>query len=206
MQLLSYNSPLIRFFERVFELVVLNLLTILLCVPLVTAGAAVTALYRTVFDMRQQKGRAIKGYLRAFRAEFRPALALGLLSVAVLAAFGAYLYLLYPKLASETLWAWIAVSALGALFFFPMTFLFPLFARFQNTAANTIVNAFFLSLRHLPVTLAVLAMQALPACFMLIWPAYATYLVLFWLFFGVSLPAFLAGGLFLKSFSSDAKL
>lgn len=206
MQFFSYNSPLIRFFERVFELVVLNLLTILLCVPLATAGAAVTALYRTVFDMHQQKGRAIKGYLQAFRAEFRPALSLGLLCAAAVAAFGAYLYLLYPLLASETAWAWIAVSALGALFFFPMTFLFPLFAKFQNTTAKTIVNAFYLSLRHLPVTLAVLAMQALPACLILLWPDFAPYFVLGWLFIGVSLPAFLAGGFFLKSFSNDAKL
>ncbi len=136
-----------------FELIVLNLLTLLLCVPLVTAGGAMTALYATLFDMRQQKGRAVKGYLKAFKKEFKPALPLGLLCVLGLLAYGAYLYLLYPALSAEAGWAWVAVSALGALFFFPMAFLFPLYAKFQNTVRLTVVNAFLMSVKHIFVTL-----------------------------------------------------
>ena len=82
MNLLSYDSPIIRFFERVFELIVINLLTLLLCLPLVTAGGAMTALYTTLFNMRQQKGRAVKGYFQAFKKEFKYALPLGLLCAA----------------------------------------------------------------------------------------------------------------------------
>ena len=50
-----------RFLERVFDLIVLNLMTILLCIPLVTAGAAMTALHKTMFDIREQKGRTVAG-------------------------------------------------------------------------------------------------------------------------------------------------
>jgi hypothetical protein len=62
LNLLSYNSPIMRFLERVFDLVVLNLMTLVLCIPLVTAGAAMTALYKTLFDIRLQKGRTIIGF------------------------------------------------------------------------------------------------------------------------------------------------
>ncbi|HWQ05605.1 MAG TPA: DUF624 domain-containing protein [Feifaniaceae bacterium] len=206
MNLLSYNSPIVRFLERVFELVVLNLLTLALCIPLFTAGAALTALYQTLFNLRQQKGRAVKGFLQAFKAEFKPALPLGLLCAAGLAAYGAYLYLLYPNLAAESAWAWITVSALGALFFFPMTFLFPLFAKFRNTIRATIVNAFLMSIRHLWVTLVVLMMNAVPVICMLLVPSWSVYIVLAWLFLGVSLPAYLASGLFLRVFRSYAEV
>ena len=206
MNLFSYNSPIMRFLERVFDLVVLNLMTLLLCIPIVTAGAAMTALYKTLFDIRQQKGRTIIGYWQTFRAEFRPALPLGLLATVACAAYGAYLYLLYPRLAAESVWAWIAVAAIGALFFFPMSFVFPLFAKFENTVKKTIVNAFFMSIRHLPVTLIVIAMQVVWVLLMRFLPAQAPFILLVWLFFGISLPAYLASGLFLRVFAQYAEM
>ena len=195
-----------RFLERVFDLVVLNLMTLLMCIPIVTAGAAMTALYKTLFDIRQQKGRTIIGFWQTFRAEFRPALPLGLLATVACAAYGAYLYLLYPRLAAESVWAWIAVAAIGALFFFPMSFVFPLFAKFENTVKKTIVNAFFMSIRHLPVTLIVIAMQFVWVLLMRFLPAQAPFILLVWLFFGISLPAYLASGLFLRVFAQYAEM
>ena len=206
LNLFSYNSPIMRFLERVFDLVVLNLMTLLLCIPIVTAGAAMTALYKTLFDIRQQKGRTVIGYWQTFRAEFRSALPLGLLAIVALAAYGAYLYLLYPRLAAENVWAWIAVAAIGALFFFPMSFVFPLFAKFENTVKKTIVNAFFMSIRHLPVTLIVIAMQVVWVLLMRFLPDQAPFILLVWLFFGISLPAYLASGLFLRVFAQYAEI
>mgnify|MGYP001589585732 CR=1 FL=1 len=195
-----------RFLERVFDLVVLNLMMLLLCIPLVTAGAAMTALYKTLFDIRQQNGRTVIGFWQTFRAEFRPALSLGLLTILALAAYGGYLYLLYPQLAAERAWAWITVAAIGALFFFPMTFVFPLFAKFQNTVKKTIVNAFYMSIRHIPVTLLFLAMQCAWPMSMFLMPQQAPFIVLAWLFFGISLPAYLVSGLFLRVFKQYAEI
>jgi len=206
LNLLSYNSPIMRFLERVFDLVVLNLMTLVLCIPLVTAGAAMTALYKTLFDIRQQKGRTIIGFWQTFRAEFRPALPLGLLAIVTLAAYGGYLYLLYPQLSAERAWAWIIVAAVGALFFFPMTFVFPLFAKFENTVKKTIVNAFYMSIRHIPVTILMLVMQVVWVFAMFLFPYQAPFILLAWLFFGISLPAYLGSGLFLRVFKQYAVL
>ena len=195
-----------RFLERVFDILVLNLMTLVLCIPLITAGAAMTALYKTLFDIRQQKGRTVIGYWQTFRAEFRPALPLGLLAIVAIAAYGGYLYLLYPQLAAERAWSWITVAAIGALFFFPMSFLFPLFAKFENTVKKTIVNAFYMSIRHFPVTLLMLAMQVAWVFLMFLFPYQAQTILLAWFFFGISLPAYLCSGLFLKVFAHYAEL
>ena len=195
-----------RFLERVFDILVLNLMTLVLCIPVVTAGAAMTALYKTLFDIRQQKGRTVIGFWQTFRAEFRPALPLGLLSIVAIAAYGGYLFLLYPQLAAERAWAWITVAAIGALFFFPMTFLFPLFAKFENTVRKTIVNAFYMSIRHFPVTLLMLVMQAAWVFCMFLFPDQVQVILLAWFFFGISLPAYLGSGLFLKVFAHYAEM
>jgi uncharacterized membrane protein YesL len=195
-----------RFLERVFDIIVLNLMTLLLCIPLFTAGAAMTALYKTLFDIRQQKGRTVIGYWQTFRAEFRAALPLGLLAIVTLLAYAAYLYLLYPQLSAERAWAWIALAAIGALFFFPMTFVFPLFAKFENTVKKTIVNAFYMSIRHLPLTILMLAMQVIWVVAMVLVPAQAPVILLAWFFFGIALPAYLGSGLCLRVFKQYAEL
>jgi uncharacterized membrane protein YesL len=200
MNLLNYNSPIMRFLECVFDLLMLNLLTLLLCVPLVTAGGALTALYKTLFDLREQKGSVLSGYWQTFRAEFRPALPLGLLCLLADAAFGAYLFLLYSRLSVGTIWTWVVVIAVGVLFFFPMAYVFALFARYQNTVRKTIANAFFLSIRHLLTTILVLALHLLPALLIWVLPAYSPMIGLAWLFLGISLPAYLASGLFWRVF------
>jgi len=190
----------------VFDLVVLNLMTLVLCIPLVTAGAATTALYKTLFDFRQQKGRTIIGFWQTFRAEFRPALPLGLLVIVASAAYGGYLYLLYPQLAAERAWAWITVAAIGALFFLPMTFIFPLFAKFENTVKKTIVNAFYMSIRHVPLAILMIAMQVVWPFTMFLFSYQAQFILLAWFFLGISLPAYLGSGLFLKVFAKYAEL
>ena len=195
-----------RFLERVFDIIVLNLMTLVLCIPIVTAGAAMTALYKTLFDIRQEKGRTVIGFWQTFRAEFRPAMLLGILALVATAAYGGYLFLLYPQLAAERAWAWITVAAIGALFFFPMTFVFPLFAKFENTVKKTIVNAFYMSIRHLPVTLLMIVMQAAWLVAMFLVPAQAPFILLAWFFFGIALPAYLGSGLFLRVFKQYAEL
>ena len=206
MNLFSINSPVMRFLERVFDIIVLNLMTLILCIPIVTAGAAITALYKTLFDIRQEKGRTVIGFWQTFRAEFRPAMLLGILTLVATAAYGGYLFLLYPQLAAERAWAWITVAAIGALFFFPMTFIFPLFAKFENTVKKTIVNAFYMSIRHLPVTLIMLVMQAAWLVSMFLVPAQAPVILLAWFFFGIALPAYIGSGLFLRVFKQYAEL
>ncbi len=200
MKLLNYNSPIMRFLERVFDLLMLNLVTLVLCIPLVTAGGAMTALYKTLFDLREQQGSVLSGYWQTFRAEFRPALPLGLFSLLAEAAFGVYLLLFLAELSAGTVWTWIAVVAIGVLLFFPMAYVFALFARYQNTVKKTIVNAFFLSIRHLLTTILVLALHLLPVLLILVFPAYSPMIGLIWLFLGISLPAYLASGLFQRVF------
>ena len=77
--------------SRGVDLVGLSLLTALLCIPVVTAGPALAALYYTVVKCFRQREKGTFGiFFRAFRADFRTAALAALICVpcALLLWFG----------------------------------------------------------------------------------------------------------------------
>ena len=47
----NMDSPIMRFLSRVCDLIILNLLAIACCIPIVTAGASITALFSVTLKM-----------------------------------------------------------------------------------------------------------------------------------------------------------
>ena len=47
----NIDSPIMRFLSKVCDLMILNALCIICCLPIVTAGASVTALYTITMKM-----------------------------------------------------------------------------------------------------------------------------------------------------------
>ena len=70
--LFSINSPLWRFMDKALRLIWLNLLWFLCCLPVVTIGAATTALYSvTLKYARDEEGYLTRSFFQAFRQNFR---------------------------------------------------------------------------------------------------------------------------------------
>ena len=63
MKLFNLDSPVMVFLSKVANLMILNVLTIICCIPIFTAGAAITALYYVTIKMaRGDDPYIIKGY------------------------------------------------------------------------------------------------------------------------------------------------
>lgn len=70
----SLNSKFMQVMSRVADLIILNVIYLVTCLPVVTIGAASTALYTVCFRLgTDREGSLVKGYFRAFRDEFRQA-------------------------------------------------------------------------------------------------------------------------------------
>ena len=54
MKLFNLDSPVMVFLSKVANLMILNVLTIICCIPIFTAGAAITALYYVTIKMAKQ--------------------------------------------------------------------------------------------------------------------------------------------------------
>ena len=74
MSIFEEGSPFQGFLNKVTDLLILNLVTLLLCLPVITAGAALTAMHYVLLKMvRGEEGYIVKSFFRAFKREFRQA-------------------------------------------------------------------------------------------------------------------------------------
>ena len=183
------DSPLMRFMMLITNLVALNLLWLLGCVPIVTAGASTVAMHSVLLNyLTHQDDAVIKPFFRAFRDNFRittPLWLMNLLVGAVLAAEIVYLS------ADAQLWLKVIFAVLLFVYAAATSYLYPLLARYQTTKKQVLLNSFALSLRHLLSSLCVVVLNALPVVLLLVFPGLFFRTILVWSLIGFSLIAFL---------------
>ena len=73
------DSPMMRALGVVWDLIVLNLLFLVCCIPVVTIGPAITALHYVTTKMAGEKdGTPVVGnFFKSFRANFRQGVLMG---------------------------------------------------------------------------------------------------------------------------------
>lgn len=206
------ESKFFRIMSRAWDVIVLNLLLLVCSLPLVTAGAAVTAVCDMSLRMlRQEEGYIVPGFFRAFRRNFGQATRLWLLCLAaaaisvgdVLAGRLAALAAVQPVLTAV---AGVQLLLLAAL----MQYLFPLTARFANTLGATLKNSLLLAVCHLPETLLMTAVSAAPWLVLFfvplpgkVFPCFVTLLILIGFAGGLYLNSRLIRRIFQSHFGSE---
>lgn len=195
--LFNLDGPLMRFLSKLADLMIINLLTLILCIPVVTAGAALTSLHCIALKIvRGDDYSVFKDYFRSFKSNFRQATIIWIiLLVAVAVMVGDYL--VFTKSGIEFHDAFkIIVMVLAVLVIFTAVYVFPVLARFENTVLKTLMNAMIMSLLQLPKTLIMIILYILPVAI-----AYYFLQILPLLFlFGLSGPAWLSALLYNRFF------
>ncbi|MBO6206125.1 MAG: DUF624 domain-containing protein [Lachnospiraceae bacterium] len=169
MKIFDIDSPLMRVLGKVTDLVVLNLLTVLMCIPIVTAGASFTAMhYCCLKIVRGHENKISKQFFHSFKDNMRQSTVIWLVFLLLLAFFGGDLYLMYLNPSEVSTFILGGIIAALALLFFAGTMVFPLQAKFYNPIPKTIKTAFLFSFRHFPQTLLVMLATLFPFSLFLI--------------------------------------
>lgn len=181
------ESPVMRFLNRVGDLMILNLLMWICCLPIITAGAAFTAQHYVLLKIvRGEEGYLVRGFFKSFKANFKQATLIWLLMLLVVVIYIGdvwifnYSGLTFPKPLI------IAVIAVAVLLLMIAAYVFPVLARFENSIKNTLKNAMLLAFANLPKTILMLACYALPV----VLAYFSSYGLLFAILFGFSAPAY----------------
>lgn len=170
MKTLLSDTPAGRFLSLIFRLLILDLLFLVSTIPVITTGAAVSALTATSLSLRRGGEEVLRPYFSAFRRNFKQATILFLLMAAAAAFLGFDLYVMaHSSLPGRTYI--VSVYVLFVLFVcLVMCWILPLSAQFENTVRGTLKNAVLLCVQHLPASLILLVLSIFPFVFFILFP------------------------------------
>lgn len=161
-KIFDLNNPVWKFIGNLWDFFVLSVLTVLCSLPVVTAGAALTALYYVTLKMASdEEGKVVPQFWQAFRGNLRqvtPAWILLLLIGAVLGIDFLYGLTGGTNFASAMLIvSGICLVLYGCVLLMSLV----LFARVRNTTRNILMMAGAMAVRNfLPAFSAFLVMLA----------------------------------------------
>ena len=169
--LFNADSPLMRFLSRVADIMLLNALWLLCCVPIVTAGAATTAMYHVTLKLAAGEEEGIlKTFWRGLKSNFAPATKVFLLLLLPLLFVIGDGALLVLGVFGDGVLNNVLLALPIVVFSMVWTYVFPLVAKFENPSGVTVKNALLLCLANLPKTVLMTALNLLPVVWMILEP------------------------------------
>ena len=155
----SYDSPFFRALDKLGSLFILNMLTLVCSIPLITIGASFTALnYVTMKMVRDEETYVTRDFFKSFKQNFRQGTVIWL----ILLIAGTVLLLDYRLMGANRevfpgAGAFMIVTMACAVFYaVEFAYVFPVLAKFYNTVGRTMKNALLMGIRHFPRTVAIL--------------------------------------------------
>lgn len=197
MKLFNLDSPLMQALSRVADIMLLNVLTFICCIPIVTAGASLTAMHYMCLKMvRNEETYLVRGFFKSFKENFKQATVIWLLQLVVFFVLGYDFFIMYTSEEGLNIVLQVLIFIVTILALLTSSFVYPILARFVNTVPRTIKNALFVSIMQLPKAILMIIMSAIPIILIL----YVPQVIPLVLFFGFALPAYLFAKLYNKFF------
>lgn len=187
MKFFSPDSPFSRALSFVGDLIILNFLFIICCIPVITIGASSAALYTVAMRMADNDDRGtVKPFFKAFKDNFKKATVLWLIFLAagMTIALGASVIILNPGA-----FQWFVRSGyilVIILFLVDFSWAFPLQAKFENSVTGTIKNAFIIGITRPVKTAAVIVLMLIPIVMAVCFTYYFLVTGFIWAMFGFS--------------------
>lgn len=202
--LFNMDNKFFTFMGKVADLIILNLVCIICCIPIVTIGASLTALhYVTLKMVRNEESYIIKSFFKSFKENFKQATIINV--IMLFAGLMLFMDINIVKTMSGTLYNVLFVIFIAILLIYALIFLYiyPILSKFYNTVKNTFVNAFLMSIRHLPYTFVMLVITLLPIAVLFIPSAQIMSICLMLLFLmGAAAIAYLNAHFLVKIFDN----
>lgn len=172
--LFSPENKFWMFVAKVADMFLLQCLWLICCIPLITAGAATAALWKSLNLLaRDREGKVFSDYFRAFKTAFPTATKVWLVQLAFFSflLLDAFICLSMTKagvLAQPMMFLLGAVAVLAVIAAVGTFWLYPLSGIYTHFGTGKVLkNSAFLSLRHLPHTLScqLLLIAAFAVCY-----------------------------------------
>ena len=196
-KLFDLDSPFMRFLSRLADLMILNILVLIISIPVITIGAALTAMHYVLIKMvRNEETYITKMFFKSFKENFIQSTIEWIIIMAVLGVFVADYFIFVRSGQEFSIVFMIAILAVSVLVLMSMMYVFPLQARFYNTVGRTFKNSVLIMILNFPKSICMFILYLLPVVLLFI----SSFATPFLIMFGVSVPALGAVYLYRKVF------
>lgn len=201
MKVFEFDGPVFSFFSRVTEIVMLNIVTLIFCIPLITIGASITAAHYTALKMRREEGHVLSNFWRSFKENFKQSTGMWMCFV-VYYGVSLVAYNIANKESDSTTYILKGfIMAMVLIVVFVYVWALPLQAKFINSVVGTLKTSFYMAFKYLIRTLFMMILNLLPIVTLV-------FIVLFtgmrgfgiWMMFGIALPIYLCAMMYNKIF------
>ena len=152
--LFNMDNAFFRFMGKLFDVVALNLVFIIVCIPLVTIGPAISALYyASVKSIRRDRSYPIKEFFKALKRDFKQSFIVGLILVLAAAIIYVDIRFVVDYIKNNFTAMRHVYLVIGLVISFISVYIFPLISRFSLKISGLFRLSFYLAIRHLLTTI-----------------------------------------------------
>lgn len=196
-KLFDLDSPVMTFLSKMADLIILNFVTIIFCLPVITIGASVTAMHYVALKMvRNEECYIVRAFWKSFKENFKQATLMWLMMAAFIVIYILDFCVLRFSTVAMPEWLRVLLLAVGFVAVFATKHAFPLLAKFENTIGRTFKNSLLVGVMILPKTVLMMVMSVVPLAVAIYFPAAVPIVIMF----GVSGPALFSAWLYNKTF------
>lgn len=193
------ENPVMRFLSRVFDLALVNILTLIFSIPVISFGGSMAAMnYVLLHLVREDETYIIRMFMKSLKENFRQGILEGLLVLVVAGVTAADMWIAHGSESKSATFFMIMMSVIAVIIFIIAVYMFALQSRYENTVGDTIGNAVRLAIGNLPRTIGMAACWLVWVLALIFIGKAAAYLV--FLLFGLSLPGYMCAMLYNKVF------
>lgn len=183
----DFDSLIMRFLGRVMDLVLLNLCFIIGCIPIVTIGTSMTAMYSVSLKLvRNEEDYIFQSFWKNWKENFKQSTLVWLLILTLGFLFWIEYHLIHSMPQGAFPYFLVFWSIMLVIFFLVVWNIFPYMARYDDKVRICILNSFKLAIRH--VFYSIIALTAFSLLVILsLWNMVTViWMLCFWLLIGFS--------------------
>lgn len=160
----NYEGGVWKFFGRLGDLIMLNIMFLVCSAPIITIGASKTALYAVTKKMaKNEEGYIAREFFKQFRENFKRSTGIWLIYLAacIIPIIDLYACSLMGDSAFTTFCRTVMMITL-LIFTTTMIYALVLQSTFENTLKNTLKNGLLMGIGHFPLTIVILLIEFSP--------------------------------------------
>ena len=196
MKFWAIDSPVMRVLGRLGDIIILNMIFVVGCIPVITIGTSLSALYAVAMKMARGEDPSVwKEFWKAYKRNFRPATICWLvMAVIAILLFVDFRIIGVLKRGSESMYSMLMFQ-----------YLFPYIARFENGIFATLRNALLLAAAHIPSTIVIVGLSVGSLILTLFTSRSFVIASIIWVFFGFAVLAYVQAFLLCRIFEKYEK-